>query len=671
MLNSNLWKDVSRTRGCGFVVVADSGSFLGLVSTINSIILFHPGVSIFVVDNTLNGMGLSEAQMSAIRSAGAKVVSADELTGGGAAIAPRALKVCAIATLLARFEALVAIDAGCLLCQPIDDVILRALETEKFLGGKSVFARYDDPFRVYGIEAPAVNYRCISTSLCVVPRCGKVLRTVQRWACACIDISCSSGSGFPGDDDHDVLNAILFSEGGGERVEVLNNSLWSQNNCYWQTPLLLVDGVLLNGILQAPQRALHCSDGPKYWEDAHRERLKQQRGQTGGFSWFLTLLWCGTCKVDVDLLGERRLQIHKALLDYRVEVEAFLRRYEFTLSIDEFPSRVEEIARNVREKRIPTRHTPRDIAVTIASGEKFSHLAKYGATTCANHTKLPVFVLGEEEVFAYGERAAVYLKYKLFELFPDAENILYFDGDVLFLQKFDVASFFDREEFVCVADRRTPAIDEEAEFGGLHPSEYFNAGLFIANRTHHMRMFEMADLFPRRCEKYFYDQTAFNSARSHSGVPLCFLPKEYNFIRFQDGISSDGVVVAHFNGISQSPLETSRRLFQYWVAFSGCGTYCDDPLARARIKPGVYKYTRVGECERLVMFSTDGLIDSGAESWEMRWDAGFDNAIVLLWIIGKMHPTCALTFDPAMDEWSGRCLRTGRVWIKLIWVREH
>ena len=85
-----------------------------------------------------------------------------------------------------------------------------------------------------------------------------------------------------------------------------------------------------------------------------------------------------------------------------------------------------------------------------------------------------------------GFTVAEHLKFRLFDLCPEAETILYFDPEWMCLQKWDPAEFAGREEIVGIADRvGEEVIRLEAAKCEVAPEDYLHTGFFIVNRRHH------------------------------------------------------------------------------------------------------------------------------------------------------------------------------------------
>ena len=134
------------------------------------------------------------------------------------------------------------------------------------------------------------------------------------------------------------------------------------------------------------------------------------------------------------------------------------------------------------------------IAVTIGVGDKWREIAECSTDSVRERTGLETRVLGEEAMAKYGFVQPHWLKFRLFEEFPEAETILYFDADTIFLQEWDPRVFARRSEFICVRDRdEYENIRSESRLIDVPANMYFNGGFFIANRTHHAALLHKAE----------------------------------------------------------------------------------------------------------------------------------------------------------------------------------
>ena len=246
------------------------------------------------------------------------------------------------------------------------------------------------------------------------------------------------------------------------------------------------------------------------------------------------------------------------------------------------------------------------IAVTIGVGEKYGLLAELAAESCRRRTGLAVHVLGVEAMQRHGVPHPHHLKFRLFQEFPAAETILYFDADMIFLQPFDPRPYANLRELVCVGDLwDRDWITQDAQRVGLAPKEYFNSGFLILNRTHHRKMLETAESLLATLKSPFKDQTVLNAARVQLGIPARWLGKEYNYLMFQNAPEPHRVVIGHMHGMANHPAESIRQFYQFWAQPPPPPRATHHPAAGAMTRPKrvevvVVNWRRPANVQRIV-----------------------------------------------------------------------
>lgn len=207
------------------------------------------------------------------------------------------------------------------------------------------------------------------------------------------------------------------------------------------------------------------------------------------------------------------------------------------------------------------------VAVTIGVGPKWKALAELSAETVRDTTGLRTVILDEHHLEACGVEKPHHLKFRLFDLVPEADSLLYFDADTIFLQAWNPREFSRGRELAAVADRPThDTVCYDAHQIGMRVSDYFNSGLFIVNRRHHAALLRKAEYYQGYFRSIFHDQTALNAARHRARVPVRLLPREYNWLDFDRGQGHPEVIVGHFWKIDHLSTEEARRYFRQWQA---------------------------------------------------------------------------------------------------------
>lgn len=276
------------------LTVSDRFFFPGTLATVNSLLHFHPDLPVHVIDN-----GLTDPQRQLLVDGGVIVSAADVYSTGGRHIGPWELKAYAAAALAPDYDVLIGIDSDCIICSSLDDMICRAFQSRKWLGGQDGSGiEYDASYSPYGIDVGSRNPKYMSTSLYFCPISPESLAILDRWAECCASAVFNGHGCYPGHGDQGVLNAILYHEACGDAVELLPNSLWSQHWEYWQTVVSFDGGQFVNRADSArPQRAFHCGGAEKFWSAEHSRRvISTNPSQTPAYAWFLAMLWFGRCR---------------------------------------------------------------------------------------------------------------------------------------------------------------------------------------------------------------------------------------------------------------------------------------------------------------------------------------------------------------------------------------
>jgi len=283
-----------------FVTVTDRNFLPGTLATVSSVLEFHPQTTVYVIDN--ERCPLTPPQAECLRTdPRVRLLPSSMFGHSGRHVDAWELKAYAMADLAdgAGVDVLVGIDSDCLLCADVDGEMRACAASGGFLGGKDGDgAHYDESYAAYGIRTPAHNDRYMSTSLlfCATTEPNKAI--LRRWAECCAAAIFNGHGPYAGHGDQGVLNAVLFAAGRLPDVQLLDNPLWSQHWCYWESSIDFDRGAFVNRSAgNRRQRAFHCGGSDKFWAVEHRNRVFESHpGQMLPYAWFLAMLWFGRCR---------------------------------------------------------------------------------------------------------------------------------------------------------------------------------------------------------------------------------------------------------------------------------------------------------------------------------------------------------------------------------------
>lgn len=129
------------------------------------------------------------------------------------------------------------------------------------------------------------------------------------------------------------------------------------------------------------------------------------------------------------------------------------------------------------------------VAVTIGIGEHYAYAQK-SAELVRKHLGLETRIITDEHLgFALDLPTFAHkvwtLKYKIWDIFPDLDFIMYHDCDWRPVRDFNIMDFLpDPNDLYFCRDRHNDHIQGLERKYGLKPNTYFNAGWFVANRKH-------------------------------------------------------------------------------------------------------------------------------------------------------------------------------------------
>jgi hypothetical protein len=276
------------------------------------------------------------------------------------------------------------------------------------------------------------------------------------------------------------------------------------------------------------------------------------------------------------------------------------------------------------------------VAVTIGTGP-FESMAPLAAKEVRALTGLETVVLGADEFAASGLPHPSLLKFRIFDL-VHAENVLYFDADMVCLERWDPRSHFGDPAIVAVRERMLNTIRHEASAWGMPAEEYFNAGMFIASAAHHRPWLRLAESLYPPGGLTLFDQSPLNAARHRLGVPIRMLDRRYNWLGFGgNSLSLNAPVVMahklvpHRVGVNIDYFEGRYDLFRPSLVM-------EDSEA-ARLAGKSFVFVRDGQACKTICFREDGTFLPAADAD----DAGY-------WFVHlrDQRPTLALASETSI-----------------------
>jgi len=207
-----------------------------------------------------------------------------------------------------------------------------------------------------------------------------------------------------------------------------------------------------------------------------------------------------------------------------------------------------------------TRVIERGVAVTIGVG-RFEHLAQRAADEMRQMTGLETVVLGPDHFAASKLEHPSFLKFRLFDL-VDAENIIWFDADMVPLAPWSPQEFFGSPALIAVRDRMLGSVFQEADTWEIRPEEYFNAGLFIANAKAHKHWLQTAESLRFARPTLLQDQSPLNAARVRLQIPLKLLDRRYNWLGFGSNSLSLDMPVYMAHKLAPDRLDLNEGYFE-------------------------------------------------------------------------------------------------------------
>ncbi|HXE53252.1 MAG TPA: glycosyltransferase [Tepidisphaeraceae bacterium] len=263
---------------------------------------------------------------------------------------------------------------------------------------------------------------------------------------------------------------------------------------------------------------------------------------------------------------------------------------------------------------------PQGVAVTIGVGP-FADLARLAAREVRARTGLDTIVLGEKELTASGLTDPTSLKFRLFD-YVSADNLLYFDADMVCLDTWDPSRYFGCAEIVAVRERMVDSVLNEAAQWNVPPEDYFNSGLLICNRRAHRRWLAEAESLRHALPTAFRDQSPLNAARCRLNIPLKLLDRRFNWLGFGSSSLSHDLPAIFAHKLVPGRIDLNAKFFEgQYELLSPRVTL--DPIEAERLEGREFVLTGTPIGPRKLQFRSDGTIlpftdPDGAGYWFVR-----------------------------------------------------
>ena len=295
----------------------------------------------------------------------------------------------------------------------------------------------------------------------------------------------------------------------------------------------------------------------------------------------------------------------------------------------------------------------RGVAVTIGVGS-FKELAQLAAREIAARTRLDTVILGPDQLKASGLESPLFLKFRIFDLVK-AENVFYFDADMVCLEQWDPSTWFGHSGVVAVRDRMLGPIAAEAAEWGIPLHEYFNGGMFIASAAHHHRWLKLAESIRFEHPTQLLDQSPINAARHRLGIPLELLNRRFNWLGFGTSSLSHEMPVVMAHKLAPDRLDLNLAYLKAQYELMAPHIVLDD--AEANLLGGkTLAWVKKGAVKKRLTFRDDGVLLPLADPD----DAGY-------WFVHvvKGRPTLALASETKIlcefiEKYGGDWISTGR-----------
>lgn len=157
------------------------------------------------------------------------------------------------------------------------------------------------------------------------------------------------------------------------------------------------------------------------------------------------------------------------------------------------------------------------VGVTVGVGEPYETCARFACKEVESILNIETRLITSEHLnLSLGTEQleqAWSLKFRIFDVFPDLENVMFFDCDWRPLKYFNILDFCpDKNKAYFVPDRSDywfiQGLEQQYNF---EPGTYVNSGWFVVNKEKHQHLFDRCRAEYYNYPKSFYgEQDMFN-----------------------------------------------------------------------------------------------------------------------------------------------------------------
>lgn len=174
------------------------------------------------------------------------------------------------------------------------------------------------------------------------------------------------------------------------------------------------------------------------------------------------------------------------------------------------------------------------IAVTVSGRTLAQHQQAFrAAESCFWATGISTFTVSPRALSLFPDcRKMSHVKWHLFDLFPEAETILFFAPEVFFLKKHSFRGYEQRREIFFARSMPSRSVLGDMILYQIPFEEYFTTQLVVLSRAHHQGMLARArELFESDSSSTYNEEVLINRARIDLQLAKeCFAPiSEYPF----------------------------------------------------------------------------------------------------------------------------------------------